>query len=239
MPTPNPPPTETAALFEDVAAAESRDVLWAPLAPLTQALHIVMAAALAPLPPDAHVLLVGVGTGPELLALAERYPGWRFTALDPAAAMLTICRRRAEAAEILDRCTFHQGVVSSLPEGQTFDAATAVTVSHFFLDPSARIQFFTDIALRLKPGGLFINADLATAPEPMQQDALLRMWTELMQGRLPVDIAQRVLGSLGDKVALEPTATVGGLIRRAGFTPAVRIFQTLLLNAWCCAREAP
>jgi tRNA (cmo5U34)-methyltransferase len=238
MSTPNPSP-ETAALFDDVAAAESRDALLAPLGPLKLALNMAMAAALAPLPSDAHLLLVGVGTGPELLALAQRHPGWRFTALDPAQAMLTICRRRAEAAGIQDRCRFHQGVVSSLPQDDTFDAATAITVSHFFLDPLARIQFFTDIALRLKPGGLFINADLATAPEPMQQGALLQMWTDMMQDILPEEFAQRILSSLGDKVALEPTPAVDGLMRRAGFRPAVRIFQTLLLNAWCCARAAP
>ncbi len=228
---------DTAAFFDDVQAAESRDAVWAPLAPLNQALHLLLGPALGPLPEQAHILLVGVGTGPELLALAAHNPSWRFTALDPAEAMLTICRRRADEAQISGRCTFHHGTVDSLPADAVFDAATAITVSHFFVDPAARTQFFADIATRLKANAPFINADLATGCQPHQQEQLLKMWAALMQHRMPADFVETILGSLKDKVALSSRDSVDRLMGRAGFTPATQIFQTLLLHAWQCRRQ--
>lgn len=227
----------TAARFDDVQAAEARDALWAPLAPINQAMHLVLGPALSPLPQDAHILLVGVGTGPELLALAAYNPGWRFTALDPAPAMLTVCRRRVEQANLTDRCTFHCGTVDSLGPDQAFDAATAITVSHFFEDGGARTRFFRDIAGRLKPGAPFINADLAEAPSPEAHAEVLQMWSTLMHDKMPADTAHQVLQGLSTVVTVKSGAYIDGLLREAGFTPATLIFQTLLFNAWQCRRQ--
>jgi hypothetical protein len=60
----------------------------AKLAPLQEALYLLMAAVLAEAPEDARVLCVGAGTGAEVIELARRRAGWRFTLVEPAAAML-------------------------------------------------------------------------------------------------------------------------------------------------------
>jgi len=40
------------------------------------------------------------------IALAQAFPQWRFTAVEPATPMLEICRQKAEACGIASRCTF-------------------------------------------------------------------------------------------------------------------------------------
>ena len=95
------------------------------------------------------MLCVGAGTGAELSYLAERFPGWRFTAVEPSAPMLEVCRRRAEAQGIEGRCIFHEGYLESLPPSEPFDAATSLLVSQFILDPEERSGFFRAIAGRL------------------------------------------------------------------------------------------
>jgi tRNA (cmo5U34)-methyltransferase len=229
-------PSDTAQPFRDRDAAEARDALLAPLAPLTAALHLSMRAALAPLRPDARVLMVGVGTGPELLALAAAHPGWRFTALDPAEAMLDVCRRRAEAAGVADRCNFHCGYLATLPDAPAFDAATALTVSHFFHDAAARVGFFQEIAARLAPGGLLVNSDLAgdrAAPEHPERVA---QWAALLQAHLPTQVAEGMVGALATAVNLQPPEVVATMLMRAGFARPVQFYQVVLLHAWWARR---
>ena len=47
-------------------------------------------AAFAGLPKDARILVVGCGTGSEIMALASRHEGWQFEAIEPAQAMLAV-----------------------------------------------------------------------------------------------------------------------------------------------------
>ena len=75
--------------FDEEHAARY-DERFARLAPMRDALHFIAAMALHDLPAEARVICVGAGTGAELLALAARFPSWRFMAVDPSAPMLAI-----------------------------------------------------------------------------------------------------------------------------------------------------
>lgn len=104
---------ELIANFDKQAA--SYDDQWKRLAPLNGALHLLMRAVFSELPVDAHVLCVGAGTGAELVYLASEFPHWRFTAVEPSAAMLDVCKQRAEERGFASRCLFHRGYLDSLP----------------------------------------------------------------------------------------------------------------------------
>ncbi len=94
---------QSPVVFDEQQAA-TYDERFARLAPLRDSLHLLAGLVFEPLPADAHVLCVGAGTGLELLALAQRFPRWRFTAAEPSGPMLAICRQRAEASGIAARC---------------------------------------------------------------------------------------------------------------------------------------
>lgn len=223
----------------DAQHAANYDERWAPLAPLRDSLHLQMRFVLQQLPAAARVLCVGVGTGAELLALAQFFPDWRFVACDPSAPMLEVCRRKAAETGIVDRCAFHVGFLRDLPPGEPFDAATSILVSQFITDRARRTDFFRDIARRLRPDGVLISADLTAAPAG-QHERLLGVWSQMMRhiGASETQI-QDLLASYGREVALLPTSAMEALLMEAGFARPVRFSQSLLIQAWFARLSPP
>ena len=209
----------------------------AKMAPLRDALHFLMARVMSDLPRGARVLCVGVGTGAELLELAQVFPQWRFTAVEPAAAMLTICRQKVDAAGFSERVDFHDGYLDSLPPCEPFDAATSLLVSHFITDDSARQAYFSTIAERLAVGGLLINADLAADTDTMAFGSLLAVWLRMLAyAGMSDDEVERMRAAFGQSVALRPPSVFAAMVASAGFTAPVLFFQGLLMHAWFTQR---
>lgn len=228
---------ELKALFDQQAA--HYDKQWAGMAPIRDALYLLLDACFAGLPENARILCVGVGTGAELAHLAERFPGWRFTAVDPSGAMLDRCRQRAEQGGYLARCRFHEGYLDTLPDEPGHDGATCFLVSQFLLEPHVRRAFFHEIARRLEPGGILANADLASDIESPAYEALLRHWLTLMSSAgVPPDMLERARAAYARDVAIVPAQEVAGLIEAAGFKAPVQFFQAGLMHGWFCERQA-
>lgn len=122
---------------------------------MRDALHFLIRMVLSELPADARILCIGAGTGSELIDLAQTFPQWRFTAVEPVAPMLDICRQRAEDWGIASRCTFHEGYLNLLPESDSFDAATCILVSQFFMQPEERCTFFVKLPHDYAPMGIW------------------------------------------------------------------------------------
>lgn len=222
---------EIKALFEQQAAGY--DQQWAGMAPIRDALHLLLAAVFAELPQQARILCVGVGTGAEMGYLAERFPGWQFTAVDPSGAMLERCRQRAEQGGFLARCRFHEGYLDSLDEEPCHDGATCLLVSQFMLDRQARSAFFGQIAGRLKPGAVLASADLASDTRSPAYEAQLRSWMTLMSSAgVTPDMLARVRAAYANDVAVLPAQQVADLIEAGGFEPPVQFFQAGLMHGW-------
>jgi tRNA (cmo5U34)-methyltransferase len=209
-------------------------------APLRDSLNFIIRAILAELPINARILCVGVGTGVELIDLAQAFPKWQFTAVEPALPMLEICRQRVEEFDLTSRCTFHQGYLDSLPASDSFDAATCLFVSHFLVQPEERINFFHQIALRLRPQGYVINADIAYDLSSTAYPELLDTWLRIMKSTRSTEedenYRERVRAAYGRDVAVLPPSEVASIIAAGGFDPPVLFFQNLLMHAWYAKR---
>lgn len=234
MPHPEPP------VAFDHAHAASYDQRYAPLSAMRDALHLLMSAVLADLPVEARILCVGAGTGQELVYLAQKFPRWRFTAVEPSAPMLAVCRRKADDCGIADRCVFHEGYLDSLPPGAPFDAVTSLLVSQFILEREARTDFFRAIARQLRPGGYLINADLASDTASTTYQHLLDVWLRLMRetGSAPEQL-ERLRVVYGRDVAVLPIDQISAIIAAAGFATPVLFLQTVLIHAWYAVPGRP
>ena len=228
------PQQDPSTIFDQKHAAEY-DQRFAKAAAMRDALQLLTAAVLGDLPADARVLSVGAGTGLEIAYLAQRFPGWRFMAVEPSGPMLAVCRSKMEECGISARCEFHGGYLDSLPPSEPFDAATSLLVSQFVLDPVARTEFFRAIARRLRPGGVLVAADLAGDTATATYQSLFEVWLRVLD--VPAEKAEGLRTAYGRDVAVLPADRVGEIIRAGGFEPPVRFLQTGLIHAWYAGRS--
>lgn len=230
-------PEAVKSLFDQQAAGYDRQ--WEKTAPIRQCLHFLLESAFAGLPDDARILCVGVGTGVEMAHLARRFPGWRFTALDPSETMLEVSRRRAGEQGFLDRCQFHAGYLETLPDGPAHDAATCFLVSQFILDREARAAFFRNIVARLVPGGRLASSDLAADVDSPEYAVQLRDWMTMMSGAdVPAEAIERMRRAYAEDVGVLPPAQVEAILRAGGFSMPVPFFQAGLIRAWVATTPA-
>ena len=227
---------ELQAVFDEKCAS-GYDQQWSKMAPMRDALHLIIAAVLADLTADARILCVGAGTGPEVMYLAERFPGWHFVVVEPSAPMLDVCRRKATERGIAERCEFYEGYLETLPPTEPFDAATSLLVSQFLLKQDARTGYFRDIAARLRPGGFLVNADLSSATSPAAYVSLRKVWFRVMAaGDLTPEAIERMSAAYDRDVAVLPPDEVGEIISAGGFDTPIQFLQTGLIRAWYTQR---
>jgi len=232
-----PPNPDSKVIFDEDRAA-TYDQRAARIAPLRDALHLLTRLLLSGLRVDARILCVGVGTGLELIYLAQEFPHWQFVAVEPAPAMLVTCRQKAEAHGVASRCTWHEGYLDTLPASEPFDAATCFLVSHFFMQADARRDFFGQIATRLRPGGYLVNADLASDRSGAAYQGLRHVWTSMLKyAEYPAEDIDKFLASHDRDVAVLPPHEVASIIESAGFDTPVLFMQTLFIHAWYAMRR--
>lgn len=223
-------------LFDQMAPGY--DQQWSRTAAIRDCLYMLLDPLLAGLPADARVLCVGAGTGMEMAHLAQAFPAWTFTALEPSGRMLEACRARAEVEGFADRCDFHEGFVDSLPAGAHYDAATCFLVSQFLVDRAQRVRFFAYIAARLRAGGLLASSDLASDVASPAYGVLLPAWLRMMSAaEVPAEAIERARVAYTRDVAVLPPADVASIIASGGFDTPVRFFQAGLIHAWISRRS--
>lgn len=231
------PEKETSIVFDQERAA-SYDRRMAKFAPVRDNLHLLMRMILAGLPDHARVLCVGAGSGEELMALATAYPGWCFTAVEPAAAMLARCQQRAAEQGVSNRVYFHEGYLDTLPSSEPFDSATSILVSHFILQSAKRRAYFSDIADRMRPGAILVTADIASDMNSSEYKQLMEVWMRMQQyAGMTDEELENHRQAFGEDVAVLPVADTESLISSSGFESPVLFFQSLLIHGWMARRQ--
>ena len=215
--------------------ATTYDQRFEKIAALKDVLHLTLQMVFQQLPERSRVLVVGAGTGAELLYLAHHFPQWEFTAVEPSGDMLEICRQKVTAAGYAERCEFHHGYTHQLPLGKSYDGATSLLVSHFLLDPAERVSFFEDIGERLRPGGTLFTADLAQCGE--EHDRVWEIWlrTIAYSGTEALQL-EEYTQSLERGVSLVGAREMKELLGTAGFQGITHVLRTILINAWFARR---
>jgi tRNA (cmo5U34)-methyltransferase len=231
-----PDPFDPQTYFDEGAAARYDQGIRLSC-PAYDALHQMIAPWLALLPGDCSFLSAGAGTGAEIIALARRFPSWRFVGVDVSADMLQACRRRIAEAGIRNPVTFFNGRVEDYRAPAPFDAASSVFVAHFIKGGERKLAYLRAIAENLKPGGVFVLADLFGDQRSPDFMRLLRAWliSYMSQGISAENLAQDIAHILKN-IAFLPEGDLLGLLLEAGFVDPLRFHQAFLFGGWVAAK---
>jgi tRNA (cmo5U34)-methyltransferase len=93
--------------------------------PFYETIHTAINAILrAVLGAESELLIVGAGTGAEILELGKTNPGWRFLGVDSAKPMLDLAKEKIDAAGLTNRVSLINGFLRDFPIGKLYDGAT-------------------------------------------------------------------------------------------------------------------
>ena len=202
--------------------------------PFYETIHTAINAVLRVyLKPESELLIVGAGTGAEILELGRTNPRWRLLGVDPAQPMLDLAKEKIEAAGLTDRVSLFNGLVGDLPIGKLCDGATSAMIMHFILDDGGKMEFLRAIAAHLKPGAPFVlmdaNGDL-NAPE---SELLIEAWKQ-QQVLAGVKWDEVESGMKERKKAIHFVSSnrIEQLLAESGFHRIQRVFQNFILGGW-------
>jgi tRNA (cmo5U34)-methyltransferase len=219
--------------FFDKKTADSYDERFGKISPIRANLDFLTRLILDDLPADARILCVGVGTGTEIVELANAHPQWRFTGVDPSASMLDVCREKVRKHGLSDRCELVHGYLNDLPPDGAFDAVLCLLVTQFVKDSAERQEMFNAMARQLKPGGYLINAEISDDMSSATFRDIAEKWKTMHRyaGATEQD-AENAVDMLAKHVAVVPPAAIERYLQNSGFSRPVQFFQSLLIHAW-------
>ncbi|WP_423602924.1 class I SAM-dependent methyltransferase [Sphingomonas sp. MS122] len=179
-------------------------------------------------PEDGHILVLGAGGGLELKALARAYPGWRFTGVDPARAMLDLAARTlgpdAGRAELVE------GYIDDAPPGP-FDGAVCLLTLHF-LAAEERTRTAAAIRARLRPAAPFVAAH-GSYPQDATRDQWLDRYAAfaIASGADP-EQAHGAREAVGSAVNMLSPDADEAVLRAAGFRDVTPFYMAFTWRGW-------
>ncbi|MDJ0567898.1 MAG: methyltransferase domain-containing protein [Pleurocapsa sp. MO_192.B19] len=185
---------------------------------------------------SARLLIVGSGTGMEIINYAEQEPGWLLTGVDPAAEMIAIAKQELANQGLLEQVNLHTGYLDTLPETEPMDAATLMLVMHFIPDDGSKLQLLKNIAQRLKPGADLILADLYGDKSRPYFAKLIQAWQALYFNQLDDEsrtkAEENFQTSINNSIYFITEARITELLNAAGFSQVTKFYNAFLFGAW-------
>lgn len=142
------------------------------LVPGYELLHGLVASQLQVLlPAEGTILIVGAGTGKEVMALAALNPKWQFVVQDISADMLKIADQNFTNLGLSERVTIHCGSLDSL--AIQADATLCLLVLHFLKDDGEKRSLLKAMAKLTQRGAKLFLADLVKPETQFERESQL------------------------------------------------------------------
>jgi tRNA (cmo5U34)-methyltransferase len=188
---------------------------------------------------QARILIVGAGTGMEILELAPLNPEWSFCGVDPSADMLAIAKEKILEMNLPNTIEFIKGYVDDLKESELFDGATCILVMHFLKDDGSKLALLESISKHLKRGAPLVLIDGFGEPGSTEFEKVKAAWKNypVINGA-PVEKVEKAFSEIIMKmVQFVPEPRILKLLNMAGFKNVFKYYTGFLYGGWVGYKE--
>jgi len=174
-----------------------------------------------------ELLVVGCGTGNEILRFARSQVEWRITGIDPSPDMIVQAREKLKDC---DKVELIEGLITDLSADKKYNAATLLLVLHFIEDNGNKLQMLKAIANRLVAGAKLVMLDM-TGDKQQIRDNLQVLKLLLPEGVDKQEISER-LNRIENKFFTVSEERLSELLQEAEFEKPLRFFQSSIYMGW-------
>lgn len=172
-------------------------------------------------------MVVGCGTGNEILRFARSQVEWRITGIDPSPDMIVQAREKLKDC---DKVELIEGLITDLSADKKYNAATLLLVLHFIEDNGNKQQMLKAIANRLVAGAKLVMLDM-TGDKQQIRDNLQVLKLLLPEGVDKQEISER-LNRIENKFFTVSEERLSELLQEAEFEKPLRFFQSSIYMGW-------
>jgi tRNA (cmo5U34)-methyltransferase len=179
------------------------------------------------LPTDTNVLVIGTGTGNDLLSLNSIQPDWNLTGIEPSPAMFRIASAKVKSLAT-DRISLMNSRLEDYRPQRTFDACSLSLVLQLVVGEEAKLEFLRLIRSFIRKGGSIALIDTCRCDDP----TLRALAAHNEQAGMPHDEALEDVFALASRFDLVTPTEVEHLAAKAGFGSVRRVFQAFVTFGW-------
>ena len=173
------------------------------------------------------LLVVGCGTGNEVVQFAKADQDWKITGVDPSPEMINQAKERLAKHENIELI---KGLVSDLSQDRKYGAVTLLLVLHFLEDNGEKLNLLRQIAQRLKTEAPLVMLDITGDQKQMKTN--LKVLKQLLPNNLDKDLLQNRLQRIENDLHYVSEERLMELCQEAGFERPIRFFQTSIYMGW-------
>lgn len=190
-------------------------------------LHWMIGLQLAErMPGDGRLLVLGVGGGMEIKALAQEYSGWRFIGVDPLQDMLDLAGHTT--APHRERVELHHGYIDAAPSG-LFNGAVSLLTFHS-IPHAKRLVTLTALRARLRPGAPLVVMHISLPEGAPERSRWLARYLTL--AGVPDVNAADAKDAMQTQLSILSPEEDEALLRQAGFRHVNLFFSGLSFKGW-------
>lgn len=184
-----------------------------------------------------NVLVIGAGTGFELIHFALKNPEWEILGVDPSANMLAIAQQKIESEQLSSRVKLFTGYTQDLPATPIYNIATAILVMHFLADDGSKLAFLENIAQRLQPSASFVLVDAFGEKGSFESEQTIAFVQSYWQETgLPSQKAEELLHAFASVYPVSEMRVIE-LLQQAGFRNIIRFYTGLWIGGWIATKN--
>lgn len=190
------------------------------------------------LPVTANLLVVGAGTGMELVRFGNANLQWQMLGVDPSANMLAIAQEKIEQQGLSERIKLFPGYTQDLPTTALYDAATCILVMHFVPDDGSKLALLQSIAQRLHPSAVFILVDVFGEKGSHELNQMISIITAFWEDMgIPQEKRMELLETFNEAVYPISETRVRELLQQAGLGNVMRFYTGLWVGGWIATKN--